>query len=304
MVAQLREAEFLEKINDELKERSARLQQTLEALRTAQADLVRAERMASVATLVRGIAHELNNPIGFVAGNMAPLQRYSQFLSRVARELADGHARTPEEIRELTQLTPQKDLAFVAEDLGRLTTDVAEGARRAKLIISDLQTLTSASQRGLESVDVHKVVAQTVTLLSARLSRDVRVETDLTPVPLVVARAGQLEQVVVNLVDNALRAVGDRGTVKVTVGRDGSSVRLSIADDGCGMTANVKRHACEPFFTTRQAGDGSGLGLAIVASIVRAHDGTLDIESETGRGTLVTVRMPIRSESAAEHLNS
>jgi two-component system, NtrC family, sensor kinase len=158
MVARLREAEFLEQINAELRSRSSRLSQTLEALQAAQTELVRCERMASVATLVKGIAHELNNPVNYIAGNMQPLRRYGEFLTRVATELSDGRSRTTDELRALTQLAEGKDLRFVSEDLKRLTSDIAEGARRAQLIICDLQNLTAVGRRGIERLDLHTVV--------------------------------------------------------------------------------------------------------------------------------------------------
>jgi signal transduction histidine kinase len=293
MVAMLREAEFLEKINDDLRSRSTQLAQTLEALRTAQADLVRSERMASVATLVKGIAHELNNPINYIAGNMAPLRRYCDFLTHVATTLSDGQARNADDVRAVTQLTPGKDLTYVSEDLVRLTSDVGEGARRAQLIITDLQSLTSAAQRGIELIDLHKVVRHTITLLEPRLPHGVRLDADLTPVSRLPARAGQIEQVLVNLADNALRAVGERGTVRLFVGTDKDQAVVRVTDDGPGMTDDVKQHAFEPFFTTRAAGEGSGLGLAIVASIVRAHRGTITLTSESGRGTKVELRLPL-----------
>ena len=293
MVAQLREAEFLERINADLRARSNELQRTLEALRTAQADLVRAERMASVATLVRGIAHELNNPIGFIAGNVPLLRKYCDFLARAAAALADGKNRLPEEeLRALLQLSPRKDLRFVIEDLSRMTDDIAEGARRAQLIISDLQNLTSASQRALEQVDLQRVVRQSLALLGPRIPAAINVETAIEAVPPLAARAGQLEQVVVNLLDNAVRALPEGGTIRVRVAREGPDVALSVGDDGVGMTEEVRRQACEPFFTTRAAGEGSGLGLAIVASIVRGHKGTIEIHSAPGQGTQITVRVP------------
>lgn len=299
MVAQLREAQFLERINADLKSRATALQRTLEALRTAQAELVRAERMASVATLVRGIAHELNNPIGFIAGNVPLLRKYCDFLARAASALSDGKAHPAHELRALTELSPKKDLRFVIDDLSRMTDDIAEGARRAKLIIGDLQSLTAASQREVEEVDLHRVVRQTLSLLEPRLSASIRVETDLAPVPKLPARAGQLEQVMVNMLDNAIRAVGAGGTIRVRVRREGAEVLLSVADDGCGMTDEVRRQACEPFFTTRAAGEGSGLGLAIVASIVRGHRGILDIRSSPGVGTEVEIRLPAVADAAS-----
>jgi signal transduction histidine kinase len=296
MVAQLREAEFLERINDDLRSRSTQLTQTLEALRNAQADLVRSERMASVATLVKGIAHELNNPINYVAGNMAPLKRYCEFLTRVTTDLADGRARSADEVRELTRLTEHKDLGFVTEDLARLTTDIGEGARRAQLIITDLQSLTSAAQRGIERVDLHRIVRQTVSLLKPRVPPGVSLETRLSPVSTLPARTGQLEQVLINLTDNALRAVGEKGTVWISVDTVDSDAVVKVTDDGAGMSAEVKRQAFEPFFTTRPAGEGSGLGLAIVASIVRAHRGTATIKSEHGKGTEIELRLPFEAD--------
>jgi signal transduction histidine kinase len=296
LIAVLREAEFLEKINADLRARSAQLATTLEALQTAQADLVRSERMASVAVLVKGIAHELNNPINYIAGNIAPLRRYCEFLTAAATELSDGRARTPAELRRLTHLTEKKDLSFVAEDLSRLTDDIGEGARRAHLIISDLQSLTMAAQRDLEQVDLHRVVRQTISLLDPGVPPGVRLEAELKSVSALTARAGQLEQVLVNLTDNALRAVGNKGTVRIYVGEAARQAVVKVSDDGSGMSTEVKRQAFDPFFTTRPPGEGSGLGLAIVASIVRAHRGTVTLTSEPGKGTEVELRFPLHSD--------
>lgn len=289
MQSKLEEQAVLAKVN-------ADLTRTLEALRAAQAELVRSERMASVATLVKGIAHELNNPVGYIAGNMEPLRRYCDFLVRVATELADGRPRSAEDLARLTRLSERKDLAYVATDLARLTADVAEGARRAKLIIGDLQGLTATSQRSVEEVDLARAVRQTLSLLEPRKGPQVQVEAQLGDLPPVTARAGQLEQVLVNLVDNALRAVGERGTVRVTASAAGERVRLEVSDDGPGMTDEVRQHALEPFFTTRAPGEGSGLGLAIVATVVKDHQGTLKLDSAPGRGTRVTIELPARQE--------
>jgi signal transduction histidine kinase len=279
-------------VNEDLALRSTELEQALGRLQAMQTDLVQAEKLASVATLVSGIAHELNNPINFVAGNMGPLRRYSDFLVGVASQLADGHARTAEEVAALTQLTPKKDLSFVSSDLARLTADISEGARRAQLIISDLQNLGSAGRRAIERVQLHLVVKQTVALRSP-LPSGVDIELDLQPVPEVSARAGELEQVLTNLVDNALHAVNGKGRIGVCVKTEGSSAVVRVSDDGPGMSAAVQRHAFEPFFTTRAAGKGSGLGLAIVSRIVRNHGGAVTLSSEPGHGTTVELRLPL-----------
>jgi signal transduction histidine kinase len=252
--------------------------------------------MASVAVLVKGIAHELNNPINYIAGNIAPLRRYCEFLTRAATELADRRPRSPDELFHLTHLTDQKDLSFVADDLSRLTVDIGEGARRAHLIISDLQGLTTAAQRGVEQVNLQRVVRQTISLLEPGVPPGVHLEAELTSGPTLPARAGQLEQVLVNLTDNALRAVGENGTVRIYLGEADGHAVVKVSDDGPGMTDEAKRLAFEPFFTTRAAGEGSGLGLAIVASIVRAHHGTVTLMSEPGVGTEVELRLPLHSQ--------
>jgi signal transduction histidine kinase len=128
----------------------------------------------------------------------------------------------------------------------------------------------------------------------------VHIETDVGPVVALTAREGQLEQVLVNLTDNALRAVGESGTVRISLATEAEHVTVRVSDDGAGMSEEVRKQALEPFFTTRPAGEGSGLGLAIVASIVRAHRGTLSIDSETGKGTEVTLRFPTRPDLVEE----
>jgi signal transduction histidine kinase len=145
------------------------------------------------------------------------------------------------------------------------------------------------------------VVRQTISLLAPRVPAGVRLDAELSPVSALPARAGQIEQVLINLTDNALHAVGEKGSVKIYVGRDGAEAVIKVTDDGPGMTDAVKRQAFEPFFTTRQAGEGSGLGLAIIASIVRGHQGTVKCSSEPGAGTEVEVRLPLEADLITQH---
>ncbi len=265
-------------------------------------DLVRAERLASIAMLVQGIAHELNNPIGYIAGNVPPLQRYVRFLNETATTLSDGRARTAEEIASTLRFDAKRDLAFVVADLATLAEDIAEGARRAKLIVGDLQRLTSGSGRVIDQVDVARIIDQTRALFAPRIAGNVGLTSEVQDVPLVRARAGEVEQLLVNLVDNALRAVGTNGTVAIELSRDGDQLVLAVRDTGCGMSEADRARACEPFFTTRAAGEGAGLGLAIVASIVDSHSGTLTIDSAPSQGTTITVRLPLDGAGLPLHV--
>jgi signal transduction histidine kinase len=263
-------------------------------LRDAQAELVRVERQAQVATLVQGIAHELNNPLSFIAGNVRPLRRYAEHLLRAARTLADGHPRERAEARAVLDYGPKRrDLAWLERDVQSLLGDLDEGSRRAKLIVGDLQNLTSGAQRSLETVDLRRVIAQTQSIVQPRLAGvDATFQTG--EAPEVIARAGQLEQALLNLVDNALRALDGAGALEVGAVAEDDHVRVWVRDSGPGMSDEVRTRALEPFFTTRAAGDGHGLGLAIVASIVRNHRGELHLESTPGEGTLAWFRVPRR----------
>jgi two-component system, NtrC family, sensor kinase len=230
---------------------------------------------------------------------MPILRRYCDFIARVAETLGSNTKLSPEELENLTRFSPSKDLDFVCTDLERMSADLAEGARRAQLIIGDLQTLTSAARRHFEDVDVRRAIEQSISLISPRLPPGATVELEFEDVPPLRVRAGQLEQVLVNLLDNARRAVGREGRVRLSLRSVGDSVLLSVEDNGCGMSAEVLKKAVDPFFTTRPAGEGSGLGLAIAASIVRAHHGTLELQSQEGAGTRVDVRLPLTEQVRA-----
>lgn len=270
-------------------ERTASLNRALEDLKLAQAEIVRVERDASIATLVQGVAHELNNPINFLSANVQPLRTYAQHLAQVAQTLSDGRARTEQEITKLTNLTPRKDLAFVLQDLEAIVKDVDEGARRAKIIVADLQNLKSTANRELITVDVGRAIEQTLRLLAPRIGPKHSVEKHIAAVPAIAARAGQFEQVMVNLIDNALRAMPSGGVLTVSVERLHEETTVRVTDTGVGMDEETLKRCTDPFFTTREAGQGTGLGLALVSSMVEAMGAHLHIESVVGRGTTVTI---------------
>jgi signal transduction histidine kinase len=286
-------ARLVDERTRELATRNDELGSALAGLKRAETDLVRAERMASVATLVRGIAHELNNPLSFVAGNIGPLRRYADFLSRAVREVAEQGKKVDE-----LRLGKNKDLAFVERDLGKLLDDVEDGAKRARLIVGDLQSLTGGPSRAIEPVDLAKVITQSVRLLAASKPDAVTIAVDAEPTAPLLARAGEMEQAVVNLVDNAIRAVGERGAITITLRADADARVIVVGDDGPGMTESVRARATEPFFTTRAAGEGSGLGLAIVATIAEHHDGSVEITSVPGKGTTVTLTVRPAKDTA------
>jgi signal transduction histidine kinase len=262
------------------------------SLTETQAELVRAERADSAAHIIGSIAHELNNPIGFIASNVPPLRRYCDHLANVARELAQHSVLSPPDRAALTRLSEHKDLEYVVRDLKALVADLEEGARRSVLIIGDLQRL-SGGERAFEHVDLGAVVRRSAALFAHRLDgQPTELALELEPVSPIPAGAGQLEQVVVNLIDNAVHAVASGGRIQITLRDTVEWLELAVIDNGPGMTGEVRARACEAFFTTRAPGAGSGLGLAIVTAIVTKHGGELVLESAPGTGTTARVRLP------------
>jgi signal transduction histidine kinase/ligand-binding sensor domain-containing protein len=277
---------------EDLRVKNTALSAALVSLKEAQEERLRTERLASVAVLVRGIAHELSNPLGVISGNLDPLRRYTQFLGDSAAQLAAKFSGAPEDLAKLTRLSAKRDLNYVKDDVARITTDIADSARRAQLIIGDLQRIDAGGSRPVEEVDVVSAVRGALRIFERRVPPHASLRAELPEKLFTHARAGEIEQVVINLLDNALRAIGDNGTVTISAYRSADGIELVVKDDGAGMTEDVRSKATQAFFTTRAPGEGSGLGLAVVSAIAGHHAGSVALESELGNGTSVRVILP------------
>jgi len=259
----------------------AQLNKTLEArvdertreLRDTQAQLVQSEKMRSLGQLVAGVAHELNNPIGFVHANLQLLEEYVERLTR-----ADGdparRARTREAIEKLLARSQ-------------------EGAGRVKQIVQDLRTFSRTDQAELTQVSLNDAIARTLTLIEPRTKNGIVVERDFAELPDVRCYAGQLNQVFMNLLMNACDALDGRGKITVRTRPMPGGVQLEFQDDGPGMSAEVRGRIFEPFFTTKPVGKGTGLGLSISHGIVERHGGSMTVDSAPGEGARFTIRLPL-----------
>jgi signal transduction histidine kinase len=283
--SQLSRREFLERLNAETRARAEQLGRAARDLTETNNQRLHAERFSAIAGIVATVSHELRNPVGQIAGNLPLIRSYVEVTARGVRELPAGEAAAPGLLRKAAQRL---------SDSGR---DVEESARRAALILGDLNAVSATPLRALEEVDLPAVIERSVRLTLH--APEVRLECVLEPVPKLSARAGELEQVVANLIENAVDAVTPIGTVSVRLRRTGAAVLLEVEDDGPGMTKEVLSRATEPFFTTKPRGKGTGLGLAIALAIVRAHEGTLELLSHEGAGTRVDVRLPLGEQARA-----
>jgi signal transduction histidine kinase len=268
-------------LEDRVRQRTAELEKSYRDLKAAQVQLVQSEKMASLGVLVAGVAHEINNPVTFVANNIHPLKE------RLT------------ELREAARLHPEMMLDGPVEELAEIADLIGEGALRTAGIVQDLRNFSRLSDEGTESVDVHECIEACLRLLRPRWAERITIERDLGDVPKVEAASGQLNQVLMNLLANACDAIPDRGTIRITTCVEGDRLRLAVRDDGAGIAREDLERIFDPFFTTKPQGKGTGLGLAITHGIVTGHGGDIRVASEPGRGTEVTVMLPLRRAQPA-----
>jgi signal transduction histidine kinase len=258
-----------------LEQRNGELRDALEKLRRAQDDLVRSEKLASMGRLVAGIAHEINNPVNAVINTIGPLEELIHSLPATA---------------DLGQL---REVGREAEEMLGV---IQRGAARSKAIVQALHNYSRGDDEQPREVNLARSVDDTLDLLRHRL-KDVRVEKDVDPALRVVGFAGQIDQVLMNLVTNATQAIGGRpggGTIRIRAAADafGDGAVLTVADDGPGIPAALLPRIFDPFFTTKDVGEGSGLGLSIVHGIIERHGGQITVESEVGQGAKFTIHLP------------
>ncbi|HXJ37478.1 MAG TPA: ATP-binding protein [Candidatus Eisenbacteria bacterium] len=255
----------------QLEEANAELNRAYGELQTAQVQLVQSEKMASLGRLVAGVAHEINNPVSFIASSVAPLRR----------RIAQAATLAPDEVRKLLA------------DAEEITAVMARGAERTAAIVKDLRTFSRVGEATRKPVDLVDAIEVSLRLLSPRWRDRITVHRDLAPLPLIEGDPGQLNQVLVNLLANACDAIAGSGNIWVSTAVDGDAATITIRDDGAGMSDEVRQRIFEPFFTTKDVGAGTGLGLAISYNVVVDHGGRIDVESAPGRGTTVRVVLPL-----------
>jgi signal transduction histidine kinase len=264
-----------------------------EALRRAQDQLVLNEKMSSLGRLVAGIAHELNNPINFVYGNVDFLAQYFRHLINLIGiyESAD----VPDEVRgRAREFKESIDFEFLMEDWERLLKSVRAGAERTAQIVAGLKAFSRPQVGKIEETDLVAGLETTLHLLQPLLRDRVTVHREYEPLPKVKCRGGQVQQVFMNLLTNAAQAAGPGGEIFIGARPDGDGVRVSVRDSGPGVPAELATKIFDPFFTTKDVGEGTGLGLAISQRIARSHGGRIDLAARApGQGAEFIVWLPL-----------
>jgi two-component system NtrC family sensor kinase len=287
----------LESQNIELANRKAQLERL-------QAQLVQTEKMASLGQLSAGVAHELNNPAGFVYGNMDLLQSYIAELVK----LFDAYSKVPlppEAAALVSSLKTEIGYERLMGDLNSIISDCREGAQRICDVVKNLRLFSRLDEAEFKTININEGIDSTIRLLSSYYSSSgIVLRRDYTELPPVNCYAGQLNQVWMNLLVNAAQAVGDQGEVNISSKLEGDSVVVAISDTGCGIPEDKLSKIFDPFFTTKPVGEGTGLGLSTSYGIVERHGGTIAVVTQVGKGTTFTVTIPIRATETAWKLET
>ncbi|HZH16332.1 MAG TPA: ATP-binding protein [Archangium sp.] len=281
--------------------RTESLLHTTVALEERQAQLLHSERMASLGQLVAGIAHEINNPLGYITSNLATLTQYLAVfteLLKLYRELADGlgpesQGAQAELLARIRTLQEEEDLDYLLGDVTDLLQDSREGAHRVADIVQSLKAFVREDSKQPELVDVNKELATTLKVVWNQLKYRCEVKCDYAQVPPILGRPAQLNQVFTHILLNAVQAIPDRGVIHVTTRHEGDEVLVRITDTGHGMTPEVLTKIFSPFFTTKPPGKGAGLGLSISEGIVSSHKGRIEVQSQFSQGSTFTIRFPV-----------
>lgn len=273
-------------VNHELAASNRALAAAYAELSQTQARLVQAAKMASLGELVAGVAHEINNPLAFVLNHHATVSRALAQLVPAMREQLE-----PERLRLL-----DKGLVRLAE----MTT----GLERIRELVVKLRTFSRLDAGEIRKIDIEEAVDAVLTLLHHRLGDRIRVTRQFGPRRLIDCYPGPLNQVLMNLLANAIDAIEGEGEIRIATAQEGEMLRIEIADSGKGMAEAVRQRIFEPFFTTKAVGQGTGLGLSISFGIIRQHGGTLEAFSEEGAGTRMVVRVPLAQSHATSFTQS
>ncbi|HUQ00890.1 MAG TPA: ATP-binding protein [Kofleriaceae bacterium] len=284
-----------EDLEEKVRERTAEL-------RAAQAQLVHQEKMSSLGRLVAGIAHELNNPINFVYGNVDFLGQYMEDLLRLVA-LVDSATLPPELREQLETLKRDVELDFLIDDWRKLLRSIRAGAERTADIVADLKSFARTGGTELAEADIVSGIDTTLNLIGPLLKNRVEVRRNIVPgVPRVLCNAGHVNQVFMNILTNAAQAISGTGWIEVAICTidDGATIRVVISDSGPGIKPELMAKISDPFFTTKEVGEGTGLGLWICANIVRAHGGTITWGNRAGAGAEFVVTLPVRGPELRE----
>ena len=291
-------------IEDELERsvaESVQMATTLEfvnaELKATQSQMLQREKMASIGQLAAGVAHEINNPIGFVSSNLRSLDKYIKKLTGYLELLEKGlKEQAPESWEEIKPQRKKLKIDFLLEDCDDLITESLDGSERVRKIVQNLKTFSRVDQAEEQLADLNECLESTISIVWNELKYKAQLEKDFAELPDIYCSPQELSQVFTNILVNAAQAIEKEGLVKIRSWLEDETIFISIQDNGSGIDKANLEKIFEPFFTTKPVGEGTGLGMSISYEIVKKHGGDILIDSELGKGTTFTISLPLNRE--------
>jgi signal transduction histidine kinase len=264
-------------------------------LQQMQGQIIQQEKMASIGQLAAGVAHEINNPMGFITSNLTSLGKYADRLDEYIAALLQSLGSCPSHpnMNELDRLRQKLKVDYIISDVRELVNESLDGANRVRSIVQNLKSFSRVDQAECCRTNLNEALETTISIAWNELKYISTLERDFGDIPEITCYPQQLNQVFLNLLVNSAQAMEKQGNITVRTWCDQGNIFISVADNGKGMPEDVKLRVFDPFFTTKETGKGTGLGLSISADIIRKHRGDISVESELGVGTTFTVRLPV-----------
>jgi len=301
-IAYVRDISERKRAEQTLSESYQKLKESNRKLEEMYQQLLQSEKLASIGQLAAGVAHEINNPIGFVNANLEMLREYVAGLLQLvalyerAEDLLAAH---PDLLEQIEQLRSRIDLDHLRADVTDLLDESLDGVQRVRRIVQDLKDFSRVGEVEWQNFDLHAALDSTLNIVRSEIKRKAEVTREYGTLPAIEGVPAQLNQVFLNLLINACQAIEQDGRIVVRTGREGDWVWVEVEDNGCGIPADNMTRIFEPFFTTKPVGTGTGLGLSLSYGIVTQHGGRIEISSQLGAGSTFRVWLPMRSPSPA-----
>ena len=291
-------------LQEELIKKNKKLDETLEHLKATQSQILQSEKMASIGQLAAGVAHEINNPIGFIGSNLDALSDYMKdvdaliaYYQKLGKILKKSDQKSlSDEIKKQVQTVfeHEKDIEidYLIKDIPELLSDCKDGTDRVGKIVGDLKSFAHPGNDQQMLIDINKGLESTLNVVNNEIKYKATVTKDFGQVPMVEGFPQKLNQVFMNILVNAAQAIKEKGEIKIQTKKEGKYVVVTISDNGCGIEKENLSKIFDPFFTTKEIGQGTGLGMNIAYNIVEEHKGKIDVKSVVGKGTIFTIILP------------
>ena len=307
VVDELKSRELMISMLDDNNQARAELQKRLDELKQAQRMLIQSEKLASIGQLSAGIAHEINNPLGFINSNIATLDKYIDTLSEILRAqeilkaaVEQNNLEKAKKVSEdLRVLEKKLDLNYILTDIDALIRESKDGVERIRRIVLDLKTFSRRDQDERVPANINKVIEGVVNIVWNEIKYKAELHKEYGTVPDIDCNPQQIGQVFINLLVNAAQAIKDKGSIFIRTYTIGEKIAVEVEDTGYGMDQETMGKIFDPFFTTKEVGKGTGLGLSVSYEIVKKHNGDIEVKSQPGKGTTFIVWLPTGAQKRA-----